>query len=191
MSMIVNPFAFSAGGGLPIEDDFNRADTDAGLGTSSSGHTWLTGGTGNNTWGIEGNRAYKVGASINAVAYIESTLSDCAVEATLQTFDIRSGVSFRFSDNSNWWFAYWLTSTGFQVRKMVAGSSNLVFSHTQTGANGDTLKVILIGDQIEVYINGSLKTTITDSFNQTATKHGLFRQSGGSGLERWEDFSIT
>lgn len=172
-------------------DDFNRADTDTGLGTSSSGHTWLTGGAGNSVWGIDTNRAKKVDGAIAAVAYIDSGVSDCTVEVTMATIDTRCGLSFRFSDNSNWWYLWWLTSTSFQVRKVEGGSSSAVFSHTQTMANGDVLKVVLSGDQIGVYINDDLKTTITDSFNQTAEGHGIYRESGGGGDPRWDDFSVT
>jgi hypothetical protein len=122
-----------------------------------------------------------------------------AIQVTLHKTDAtnnlnRMGIAFRITDANNYLYAYFLTSTALRLFKFVAGSGTQIGSATVTEVNNDVLKVVLAGDQIEVYQNGVLKIgPITETHNQTATKHGLFREISGSAITvcRWEDFSIV
>lgn len=82
------------------------------------------------------------------------------------------GVVFRWSDANNFWIA---TQTG--VYKVVAGAAR---ANPASGAltyatfvDGDRMRVELNGNTIKVYKNGALLGTATDSFNSTATRHGV------------------
>lgn len=181
----------------PPADDFNRADSATSLGTSSSGHVWVPlGGT---TWGISSNKAYLPSASTQTVAYCEANDADVTIEVVLSKSDAtnnlnRMGISFRLTDDSNYLYAYFLSSTSLRLFKKVTGAGTQLGLATVTETSGDGLKVIANGDQIEVYHNGVLKIgPITESFNQTATKHGLFHETGGSlgTVCRWDDFSVV
>lgn len=180
-----------------ISDDFNRADDASSLGTSSSGHLWVVPGA-SGTWGISSNLAYLPSPQNRSVCYIEANDADVTVEVSLFTSTAantiaRQGLMFRLTDNANYLYLYFINNSTLRCYKLVAGGETLLFTTTQTATNGDILKVVTAGDQIEIYHNNNLETTITESHNQTATKHGLFWENGGasSTIARWEDFSIA
>lgn len=194
MSLIVQPsflgFAGkpAGGSGLPASDNFNRADNSSSLGTSSSGHTWsaLRG-----TWGINSNQGYMAtnGNGQNYVV-IDVGAANITVECTFPTATTGCGVSFRGTDESNIFIWYKINSSLVNCYKRVSGSYTELFSLSESMVDGDTLKVVCNGNSIELYRNGTLKTTLTESFNNTAPKHGLYKE-GSSTTARWDTFSIT
>lgn len=190
MSAIINPFAFGAGGGigLPVTDDFNRADSATTLNTSSSGHTWVAEA---GTWGIDTNQAYLPTPTTDARVLVETGASDCTIEVTLATIGNRPGISFRYVDLNNYWVVHRVGGLGYLILKRVAGSWTTVHTEAMSTANGDVLKVVLSGSSIEFWVNAVLKTTLTgQTDHQTATQHGLYHETG-SEPARWENFSIT
>lgn len=196
MSMIVNPFWFAAaGGGLP-SDDFNRADSTTTLGTSSSGHAWTALG---GTWGISSNKGYIQDATGVKPPYLESGVSDCTVKAVLNKSDAsnnlnRFGIAFRISDASNFIYAYFITSSQARLFKFEAGVGTQIGSATGlTETNGDSLSAVLSGTSIIIKHNTNTIISVTETFNQTATKHGLYWEAGGSAASvcRWDDFLVT
>lgn len=127
----------------------------------------------------------------NAVATIEASEADVIVQVTLADNDTRPGIVFRFVDNDN--FICWYKVDNFgrhKCEKRVAGTFTILHDETISTANGDVLKAELLGTQIKIYHNGSLRATITESAHQTATKHGLYHEISSTNA-RWEDFSIT
>jgi len=180
-----------------VTDDFNRADSTTSLGTSTSGHAWtaLTG-----TWGISSNKAYVENSSgSQTIAYVEAADADVIIEVTVHNNTLsnsinRMGIAFRITDASNYLFAYFVGTNALRIFKVVAGSGTQIGTATVTFANNSVLKVVIAGYQLEAYQNGVLKVgPITETFNQTATKHGLVWENGGRPITecRWEDFSIT
>lgn len=190
MSAIVNPFAFGGGGGivLPIEDDFNRADSSTTLNTSSSGHVWTPHVS---TWGISNNQAYKPGLGADGLVTVDAGVSDCIIQVTLANIGDRPGLSFRFVDTNNYWKWYRIGGLGYVCIKVVGGTGTTMHTEVMSMANGDVLKVGLSGNSIELYVNGSLKTTLTDSAHLTATEYGLYDEIGNDPNARWETFSVT
>ena len=176
-------------------DAFGRADSTTTLGTTDTGQAWsvLSG-----TWGISSNAAYEPGAVpvTQHAAVIDSGLSDCVVQVTvpvLSGLSGNAGVIFRATDDSNYWrfVIGGATDNNWYFQKKVAGSFSLV--GTGAGrATGDVLKVVLGGNTITVFKNGTQMATTTDSFNSTATKHGLANSSSSSGgtVARFDDFSV-
>lgn len=189
----------STGGvGLPVTDDFNRADSTTTLGSATTGHVWVpfTG----TVWGISSNKAYiQNSAGSQTIAYVETGVADVTIEVTVNKSDAtnsinRMGVAFRISDESNYLFAKFTGSNQLAIFKVVAGSGTQLGTTTVTFSNNSVLKVVLSGNQISAYQNGLLKVgPLTESFNQTATKHGLVWEAGGQAITvcRWDDFSIV
>jgi hypothetical protein len=176
-----------------VNDTFTRANTAGPTpGTADTGQVWVSEGGG--SWGIDTNRLYRSSAD-NAEnnVVIESSIADGMVESTLTVFAGGSqnyGVVVRETDFANFILLNFNDGEGLRFYKKVGGvyvaiSSPVAYSP----ASGDLWKVVLNGSSIKGYINGVLKLSITDAFNQTATRHG---QRGFTvGTSRWDDFKVT
>lgn len=180
MSFIIDPYRFASVPATSVTDTFNRADNASSMGNADTGQMWVPN---SGTWGISANRAYETGvAGVQATTVVDSGMSDCYVEVTLTTFD-DTGLCFRSTDDNN----YFLTNGSTLFRKQggvyggIGGIGGIL--------SGDVLKVELNGSSIKVYVNGSLALSVTDTFNQTATKHGL--RKNGTDVARFDDFSVV
>jgi hypothetical protein len=175
-------------------DNFNRADSSAALGTpSDGGSAWVSqfsgGGVG---WGISGNKGYdQYDAGGTGIATLDSSSADTTVQATLSAVGNEIGLVARFSDTSNYLFIRARSSDGYTLFKRVAGSATSLGNYAGTPANGDVLALVMSGSSLTVQVNGVSRITATDSFNNTATLHGLWAFNAYTTSARWDDFSIT
>jgi chitodextrinase len=173
---------------LTVSDSFNRVDSSTSLGVSDTGQTWtaLTG-----TWGISSNQAY-LAAGTGGIAVIDSGKSDATIQvknAVITATNMR--FVFRLTDSNNYYIVQTDTGNVYKLYKNVAGTfTSLGTSTGITPANGDVLKVVTNGSSITVYVNGSQIITATDTFNQTATKHGIAHNALNP-ISRWDDFSVA
>jgi hypothetical protein len=175
-----------------IVDTFNRPDSSTTLGTTSDGHaTWVTTSTNNVPWGITSNAAQMFGGlGEDAQAYVESGSPGGTVQATLATLDSvtgarRAGPMFRWSDHLNYWYISCTDVAGAsQLIKRVAGTKTIVGSAFTTTV-GDIVTVSLSGGSVSVAVNGTTVTAVSDSFNQTATKHGMYSETGVTHFDNW------
>jgi hypothetical protein len=172
-------------------DSFARADSTTSLGNAETNNTGYSLLVQNSTvWGIQGNSAYVVSTSAAGrnIAYQESNESDCIIEAdvTLGTSS-NNGLSFRVTDINNFWLVT-LQPSWISLTKYVAGASTAVATVNKTYTSGK-LSVLMKGNKIEIYMDGFLITKTYDSFNSTATKHGLFSRAEGFDF-RWDNFCI-
>lgn len=151
-------------------DSFNRTDTAAGLGTSTSGHTWSN-VLGNNM-GIVGNLGY-LPAAANSRSVVELGVSDFEVGVTLRVVGTSCWMLFRYVDATNLWRVG--QSAGvLKLQKIVAGT--LTDRATIQGAtlvDLDRITIVASGSNIEVRVNGKPLFRISDSANQTGTKVGI------------------
>lgn len=163
---------------LPHEPEvyasFFAEDSDTDLPDTETGETWvqLLG-----DWGIDQYQARLVTSEGDTenVAYIETGQADCNLQVQVTKFGINAtaGIAFRVTNVNNRYFAR-LNSTGsVQLFKEVAGSITGLGSWSGTMTSGDWIRVELSGTSIKVKHNGVVRISVTDSFNQTATKHGL------------------
>ena len=85
------------------------------------------------------------------------------------------GLCFRYSDTTNY-LSVRVTGSAIEVRKVTAGSDTLVASasHTWSAATQKFLQVVLHGDSIRVFVNDAEVVDTISSFNNTATRHGLY-----------------
>ena len=175
-------------------DTFNRSDSTSGMGTpSDGGSAWVEYGA-SDTWGVLSSKAYVVsnGGAAQALAALESSLSDVEVQLTCSTLDTSANVIIlRLSNSSNYLHYQWDSSSGFRLFRVSGGGFTQIGSSAGSMSNGDTLKVSAVGDQINCYHNGALVIgPITSSHNQTETKHGLGCYNNAPLDGRWDDFSI-
>ncbi|MCH7745797.1 MAG: hypothetical protein IIC84_06975 [Chloroflexi bacterium] len=97
------------------------------------------------------------------------------------------GLCFRYSDTSNYLYVR-VTGTLIEVRKVEAGSDSQITSktHTWSVSTQKFLQVTLHGNSIRVFVDNSEVVDTTSSFNNTATKHGLFCDDQAD--HTWDNF---
>jgi hypothetical protein len=169
-------------------DTFNRADSSSTLGSTTTGSYAWSAVVG--TWGISSNAAYDVTAtSANHIATIDDTHANGTVAAQLfGSSPVNSGILFRLTDASNFWV--WLANG--TLYKCVAGSFTSVGSlPLRTPASGDTYSAILNGSSITLKVNGAVYGSATDSFNQSATQHGLLNKGTGNTFDNFSHTDAT
>lgn len=159
------------------------------LGEPDTGPAWeYPGGV---EWTITSGQAHTAADVSLGNAVVDSGVSDGDVQvtvATQQTGGDNQGLVFRLTNGGNWWRAVNDGSNLYLEKYVNAGLSTVSFTGV-TVANGDTIKVNLSGSTIKVYYNGTLKITATDSFNSTATKHGIHAQQCSEA--RFDSFSVV
>lgn len=188
--------AAGGGGGASIQDTFNRADTTAGLGTSSDG-TWSWTDLGNTT-GISSNQMYSPnnsGIAIFSRAEIDLASSDHWAQLTsvqqLTSTGWQLAVCARYSAAANtcYMFGWKASANQFAIQKVIAGTATVLGSGSSTTAAGDVLKIVCTGTSIQGFRNGTLDVSVTDSSITTGTRTGIFATAGGSTGFRADSFS--
>lgn len=185
--------AVPGGGITDVTDDFNRTDSAVSLGTSTSGHLW-TAQVG--TWGINSNQGYcpTLSAGIGD-ATVDYGSIDCTLEVTFSTVARPMGVVLRWEDSSNYIrvrirIIATVHRTEMHVINGGIQGANLISVDGVVWASGDVMKVVVSGQSLEVFRNGSSIGSITHTQvdDVTGTNHGIYTESTAS---RFDDFSIT
>jgi hypothetical protein len=170
-------------------DSYNRANSAVTPNSPSDAAGDYTVAAG--TWGISSNQGYCPTSATPAAIVLESSTSSVEVQVTIATKDGNAGLCARYSDVNNHWMFY--TDAGgdrTRLYKLVAGSFVQMIDNAGAPTSGDVLKLTFNGDVWTAYINAVQVGTGSDSFNNTATKHGLWAYADVS-LARWDTFSIT
>ncbi len=176
-------------------DSFNRTDSTSNLGSTDGAGTldplaWVRPSS---TWGILSNHAYVSSLVSRARAYVDLGIANADLQVTITTAAADGGLMFRYVDTSNYWTFYGNgVSNNYTLLKVVAGSTTVIGS-TAVQSNNDTLRVVMNGNQIDTYkktSGGSFVAVLstTDSFNATATKHGMYADTSAN--MRWDDWSV-
>jgi hypothetical protein len=177
-------------GRIRVYDNFSRDD--GPLNKTETSQAWIiTAGT----FGVMLNTAgpQTLNASSMAEVVIESGLSDCIITVTFVVVDkIASGAtrfSFRHVDNTNE-FTFNANDGNYTLAKRVSDVVTVLGSYTYTPTNGDIINIVLRGSLIQIYLNGNSSPiiSVTETFNQTATRHGLRVFTGVS--TRWDNFKV-
>ncbi len=97
------------------------------------------------------------------------------------------GLCFRYADPSNYLYLR-VTGAAIEVRKVEAGADSLVASaaFAWSAEQKRAVQVMLHGDSIRVFVDGSEAVDATSAFNSAATRHGLFCDDQAD--HRWESF---
>lgn len=179
---------------VTITDDFNRADSTTTLGTTNTGQTWeaLTAGS---VFGIVSNQAYRqtyAGTGENAVV-VDAGKADVDISITTSKLGAGGGIVFRATNSANFWCIDTNMATGHKLFKFVSNAFVFVgLAGNPSAAVGDVARVVAVGSSISVTVNGGTAYTVTDTFNQTATKHGFrIASTVNPAAGRFDDFSIA
>lgn len=185
--LIAVPSGMSPSGAVIALPNYQRLSMQTAemIGTSGNvlGATWNGAPTG--FWQVSAGLLFPnpswSGSQKIKLLYVSDSRSDCCVGITCQSGVGNSavqdtGILFRLSDTNN----YWLCCRQ-KIQKMVAGTLTTVasFSRLPVGAR---MYVQLSGSTIRLYYYPGnagapvLVTTVTDSFNSTATSHGVYYQ---------------
>jgi hypothetical protein len=160
-----------------IQDSFNRADSTTSLGVADSGQTWQVGGTA--TFGVIGNQGYAATSTQdNTGAYIpiSNTIKDYKATITVPTIQTSTTNFFRFYPRVAfgtllYYLAIEAYSTGYRISKRTStGTTSIVATSAVIPVSGDTIRVDnKASGQMDVYINGTLIITATDTYMMDLT----------------------
>jgi hypothetical protein len=127
---------------------------------------------------IQSNKLECTSASGSGTFALQSGTVDSFVELTINLAGLaanRTGISFRYTNGSTHW-RYTVNGTGFVELTKVDSGATLVDSYTIAGfsASADyVLRVDFTGSSIVGKVDGTDRVSATDSFNSSATLHGL------------------
>jgi hypothetical protein len=165
-----------------VTDSFNRAD--GPIGTADSGQVWQQAG---GAAAIAGNKGVP---TVNQV-FIDTGQSDVTIQMTMGNRDVVNGstrIVARYVDTNNYLFWGESGSSVYALVRKQAGLFNTITTTAITPVNGDVLKLVLTGSTLQGYRNGSLIATGTETFQQTATRHGFSSPEAASTVD---DFTIS
>ena len=141
-----------------------------------------------------------VGGTAIDRAYVPTSNSDVRIATNMRCTGSNryAGVVFRRVNASNYWRweAYINnTTTGSRLVKVVADVSTVVQTVTGTGStiisNVDTpVGVVLNGDNIRIFLNGTNIIDVTDATHNTGTGHGVCCNNSTTNAF-WLDYRIT
>jgi hypothetical protein len=138
---------------------------------------------------ITGNQAYLSTHVGDNMTVYDTGVSDGDVQVTIAVTGSVTRVFVRSSSNGQNCFMIQPTTGGYEMYKRTAGSWGLVGTTSGiTSTNGDVIKFTLSGSSIKLLVNGVEKLNPTDTFNQTATYHGIGSDNFNS---RWDDFTVS
>jgi len=158
---------------LAVSDTFNRSNATT-LGQTSDGNaTWLYA---SGTWGISSNQAAPMtfgGAAVVAIAEVYCPYADGTVEAVVGGFGSGgAGIAFRIFNGSNFWMVQYDPLTGGRLYRVNSDVYTLMASFAL--ASGDTVAAVLDGASIVIKVNGVTVASLTDTYLQSVTAHGLY-----------------
>jgi len=186
--MIVDHYRFASAPAGPLaEDSFDRADSTTTLGTADSGQAW-TADVG--TWGINGNKGYRVGTTDGAMATIDVGAADQTVSAVAVLVNGNyHGVVARMTDTNNFYLAQG-NNARTQLYKRVAGTYTQLGSNGAAISNGDTLTLRVSGTSIKLIVGGVDRITATDSGLATGNRCGMRTGNTGADVCYYNDLLV-
>jgi hypothetical protein len=137
---------------------------------------------------IQSNRANTVskpGSPVFASAVVQTGISDCTVSAIfIPGTGNPVGIIVRQSDVNNFLCLVFSLTTLYILRVQAGGGTILASGAITASAGvGAALEVTLSGTSISVTFDGTVTLSTTSSFNQTATKHGIYSEEVGSSVD--------
>ncbi len=165
-----------------LKDTFTDAD-----GTNLTAHTMDVGPGWTvyaGSWDIRGDKTEITSSTGGNAAAADAGHSDATVQADVTPGNNSCGILFRLTDANNYWWAE--SDNNAQAFRLVEWNAGSVINRGQVavtlnGGTTYTVQAVLSGSTITVTLDGGNMITYSSAtFNQTATKHGLwsFEQTG-------------
>lgn len=185
--------AVPAGAGVEFSDNFNRADS------STLGASWneiAAAGEGAANWAISSNTlGHSRDEAIDALLVYDSALSStdhyCQVDVVKNAVDIGSGEEYgpcvRFDTSGPvCYFGNVVGDQSAHIGSMNTGWSVLA-STSSSWSSACTVKLVVNGSSLELFVNGVSKVTLTDSSLTTGVRAGVYGYAGyPSEFDNWE-----
>lgn len=175
-------------GRLRVSDTCTRADSSTTMGSAETGQVWTAQ---NGTWGISSNQAYCLSTTVGQSwsVSVDSGLSDMTYSGEVQSGSggtgRYAGLVFRQTNATNYLiFNFDNNLNQVELYRYQSGIFNSLGTYAVAIADNTiyTLKVVCVGSSVQCYIDSALALSVTETFNQTATMHGLWVYSNeGSG----------
>jgi hypothetical protein len=115
------------------------------------------------------------------VNVIEAGVSDCIISTVGRFNDISAGslgLIARYASKDSFWELEWAAASGVATlyKKTAADTYTAMGNATIAPTLGQyyTLVIVLSGNSVKAYVNGTQVASVTDVHNSTSTKHGLF-----------------
>lgn len=168
---------------MTVLDDFNRADSAVSPGSTSVGSVPWTVLIG--TCGISSDRAYAASLTTDkgtsrAIMVVDLGSPNGTLQQTCAVGN--PDLAFRVQDHRNYWM---LGGDGLWLVTELTSSLNFDLKIASSFGTGDVAKLVLAGNSIEVYKNGALVGSITNSTFATATQMGIEFESTSDRVDDW------
>jgi hypothetical protein len=152
-----------------VGDTFNRSDNAISIGTPDQGPAWVSL---SGTIGILSKRLY-IPTATNCKSYLETGTANgrCGMQVTTQPTN-SAWLMFRISDTNNY-FRFGTSGAYFIFQSVISGATADLGPVGGAPKAGDWMEVRYVGNVIKLYVNGVLRATVTNAFNNTATKIGI------------------
>lgn len=143
------------------------------------------------TWDTSSGQARATALSSgSAYAVLESGSPGAEVQVTVATISTGCGLVARATDLDNLYVLVVITG-GFTLYRRQSGSFTQIGAGG-TATSGDVVKLRCEGDDLTVYKNGVQVFQATgQTFNNSATKHGVFTQATGARLDDWSSAGLA
>lgn len=171
--------------GLFAADDFFRADTTAGLGTTLNGLTWTNQDA--NTWGIVGNTAYNTTTG-NCVAWIDTGKTAYSVSAQLAQNGTQSYLVVARLDATHCW-RFGCEGPGLRLHQYNGAMQPEIGAGLGIAVKAtDIFRVDVSGQSARFYLNGQL---IYEANGTVAVSGKIALQASGATATKWAAISVT
>lgn len=141
---------------------------------------------------IQSNKAICNGGN-DVTVDIAASISDCTITVSDLIIGAFNGIAARLTNGTNLFCATYYTALQRWELNRLEAAYNLIGSYSEARSAGDSidpLQMVLSGSSISVLVNGVSRIAVTDTFNQTAKKHGLYGY-GENGTAKYGSFSVV
>ena len=174
-----------------VTDTFNRANSTTTLGNADTGQAWAVFTTGA-VFGITGNQAYMVSSTNGTTTAdwvaVDSTVADCTAQITVAVAAANCGLAARLSDENNTLLVN--VGAGNALRLFRRAGSYVELGGSGSVVSSDVIALTMSGSTLQMKKNGVVILTVTETLNQTQTRHGFQINDAASGI-RFDDFAVT
>lgn len=174
--------------GVITADDFDRADSTTGLGTTLDGKTWVQIYAAPNVIGISGNKAYNAGSS-NSIAILDVGLEAYSVSAVLAEIGTQGWIVANRKDAARFW-RFGTYSGHLAIERYNGGKDidGIAPAGTIAPSPGDVLRIDVSGHSAKFYWNGELIYTADGTLFHAATTVGI--QATGATPTKFDAFCV-
>jgi hypothetical protein len=174
-----------------ISDTFTRAN--GAIGSAETGQLYVN-PSGN--YVVSANQAALSAGVVNQVAVANAAAANVTVQCTIAVWDAAAGtqgagLAFRSSAaGTQYLYLVPETATSLRINKNDLGTFSVLTTVAFVPVNGDVMRVVLSGNNINVFQNGVLLISIADPSFAAQTYHGL-AVGVGTVACRWDNLLVT